>query len=97
MPVDGEQDHRRVRPDRVQILLARASRREGEVAPAETADDIDWPDLVAIGPKRGEDLLAGVQLQVRAAREGGPDERMDVSFDETRQQHLAREIDDAGL
>ncbi len=97
MCIDGEQNDRNVRPDRVQILLARTGRRKCAIPPAKTANDVRVPDLGAIGLQRIENRFPGVELKVRASREGGPDKRMDVTFDKAGKQHFPGEVHDARL
>ena len=97
MPVDPDKKDGRVRPDRIEIFLARAGRRKGVIAPAEAADDVHLADLVAIGLERVENFLAGVELKIDASRDGGADERVDVALYKAGQQHLPGEIHDAGL
>jgi hypothetical protein len=84
-----------VRPDLIEILLAGASRRKGVIEPAESADDLDLPQLGAVGPQRREDFLPRFKLKIDAARGRRADDGVSMPFDEARKQHLPRKVDDA--
>src|SRR6185369_1599166 len=86
-----------VGPDCIQVLLPRAGRRKGEVAPAEAADDPLRLDLVAIRLERAQSGFPRVELKVRSSCEGSADERMDVALDKSGKQHFAGQIHDACL
>lgn len=95
MTVDRSQNDRRIRPDLIQILLARAGGRKCVVAPAEAADDVGLAQLGAIHLQCVERFVPAVELKVGAPCQGGAQHRVDVPLHEPRQQHLAGEIHNA--